>query len=150
MVNSKRGMPKNKIFDCVLMCGSYDLLKGMNLRSKGSIKEFFLGVAVCNSLMMLVMVKKQNKNKLVLEWISRLTFLSFLAELVYEYYTQLMELEDWGIQFCWHSRKSQEIMRSLNIITVNMKTILLEMDYFLCLSNSEIPRLQYIFIASSP
>ena len=67
MVNSKRGMPKNKIFDCVLKCGSYDLLKGMNLRSKESIKEFFLGVAVCNSLMMLVMVKKQNKNKLVLE-----------------------------------------------------------------------------------
>lgn len=150
MVNSKRGMPKNKIFDCVLKCGSYDLLKGMNLRSKGSIKEFFWGVAVCNSLMMLVMVKKQNKNKLVLEWMSRLTFLSFLAELVYESYTQLMELVDWGIQFCWHSRKSQEIMRSLNIITVNMKTILLEMNYFLCLSNSEIPRLQYIFIASLP
>ena len=150
MVNSKRGMPKNKIFDCVLMCGSYDMLQGMHLHSKGSIKEFFLGVAVCNSLMMLVIVKKQNKNKLVLEWMSRLTFLSFLAELVYESYTQLMELVDWGIQFCWHSRKSQEIMRSLNIITVNMKTILLEMDYFLCLSNSEIPRLQYIFIASSP
>ena len=150
MVNSKRGMPKNKIFDCVLMCGSYDMLQGMHLHSKGSIKEFFLGVAVCNSLMMLVIVKKQNKNKLVLEWMSRLTFLSFLAELVYESYTQLMELVDWGIQFCWHSRKSQKIMRSLNIITVNMKTILLEMDYFLCLSNSEIPRLQYIFIASSP
>ena len=150
MVHSKRGMPKNKIFDCVLMCGSYDLLKGMNLRSKGSLKEFLGGVAVCNSLMMLVMVKKQNKNKLVLEWMSRLIFLSFLAELVYESYTQLMELVDWGIQFCWHSRKSQEIMRSLNIITVNMKTILLEMDYFLCLSNSEIPRLQYIFIASLP
>ena len=150
MVNSKRGMPKNKIFDCVLMCGSYDMLQGMHLHSKGSIKEFFLGVAVCNSLMMLVIVKKQNKNKLVLEWMSRLTFLSFLAELVYEYYTQLMELDDWGIQFCWHSRKSQEIMRSVNIVTVNIKTILLEMDYFLCLSDSEIPRLQYIFIASLP
>ena len=35
----------------------------MHLRSKGPIKEFFLGVAVCNSLMMLVMVKKTEQKQ---------------------------------------------------------------------------------------
>lgn len=66
MVNSKRDMPKNKIFDCVLMCGSYDLLNSMNLRSKGAIKEFILGVAVCNSPMMFVVVKNRTKTNLCL------------------------------------------------------------------------------------
>ena len=46
-VNFKRVTPWDKMFDYVLMCGSYDLLSSMNFPSKKAVKGFGLGVPVC-------------------------------------------------------------------------------------------------------
>ena len=67
---------------------------------------------------------------------SGLTFLSFLAELFYEYYSLLMKLGDWGFNSP-DIQTQVETMKSVSFMTlVNIKIILVEMDYFLCLSDN--------------